>query len=130
MLSNEQEITNLIFKYNELIDIGDLKGAATLFKYADLKFPGIEGLKNHQDALNLFDKIIIIYPDGTPRTRHLVTNLTIEIADDNQHANARSMYTVYQATKDLPLQVIAIGHYIDQFSIIEEKWQFTYRDYS
>ena len=38
--------------------------------------------------------------------------------------------TRYQAAEDQPLQVIAIGHYIDQFRMIEGKWQFTYRDYS
>ena len=130
MISHEQEISNLIFHYNELIDAGDLKGAAALFKNAQLKFPGTEGLKDHNYALDLFEKIIIVYPDGTPRTRHIVTNLIIEISEDNRHAQARSLYTVYQATEELPLQAVAIGHYIDRFSIINEKWHFTYRDYS
>ena len=129
-MSHEQEISNLIFLYNERIDAGDLNGAATLFKNAQLKFPGSEGLKDYKEALDLFEKIIIIYPDGTPGTRHMVTNLAIEISDDHQQASARSMYTVYQAVEGLPLQVIAIGHYIDRFGIIEGKWHFTYRDYS
>src|SRR6202012_5962182 len=87
-------ISNLIFHYNELIDNGDLKGAPNLFKNARLKFPGSAGLIHYKEALDLFEKIIIIYPDGTPKTRHMVTNLVIEISKDNQHADARSMYTV------------------------------------
>ena len=130
MNSNEFAITNLIYKYNELIDEGDLNGAASLFQFAELIFPGFDGPQTYQTAQILFKQLLIIYPNGTPNTRHIVTNPIIEIDEDQQTARCRSIYTVFQATDDLPLQPIVIGTYRDKFKVINGKWQFVYRDYA
>ena len=37
---------------------------------------------------------------------------------------------MYQATGDLPLQLIAAGRYYDEFERVEGVWRFSYRDYS
>lgn len=71
-----------------------------------------------------------LYPCGTPRTKHVVTNPIIEIDEKRGRATSRSYYTVYQATEELPLQVIALGRYHDEFERVDGVWRFSYRDYS
>ena len=56
-----------------------------------------------------------LYPDGTPGTKHVTTNLIIEIDDQATGAAARSYFTVLQAVPGLPLQPILAGRYRDRF---------------
>ena len=67
----------------------------------------------------------IIHEDGTPRTRHLVTNVEIEL--DGDRASARSSVTVLQQTEVLPLQAIATGRYLDRFERVGGEWRFAER---
>jgi hypothetical protein len=43
---------------------------------------------------------VIVYDDGTPRTKHIVTNLAIEVDEDTGTAVSRSYFTVLQALSD------------------------------
>lgn len=78
--------------------------------------------------LGLWRSLIIRYPDGTPRTKHVVTNPIIEI--DGETAGSRSYYTVLQQTDDFPLQVVVSGRYGDRFERVDGVWRFTYRGYT
>jgi len=69
------------------------------------------------------------YPDGTPRTKHLVTNLILEIDEAAGSATCRSYYCVLQQTDALPLQPIVAGRYHDEFRRIDSAWRFTRRHY-
>jgi 3-phenylpropionate/cinnamic acid dioxygenase small subunit len=130
MLNSALEITNLLYRYNELIDNGDLAGALGLFKHARLKLVSSDELQGYEASLALLQRVVILYPDGTPKTKHLVTNPIIEIDEVAGTATSRSQYTVLQATDELPLQVIAAGRYHDQFERVNGQWRFTYRDYT
>ena len=52
---------------------------------------------------------------GTPHTKHLVTNLVIDVDDVAGTASARSYFTVLQSLPDFPLQPIIAGRYRDDF---------------
>ena len=70
------------------------------------------------------------FPDnGTPHTKHVTTNLIIEVDLDGTTAKARSYYTVFQQTPDLPMQPIIAGRYHDEFAVIDDVWTFTKRHY-
>ena len=71
-----------------------------------------------------------IYPCGTPRTKHVITNPIVEIDEVADTATCRSYYTVVQATDELPLQIVAAGRYHDAFEWVDGAWRFSYRDYS
>lgn len=79
--------------------------------------------------LALWRRILILYPCGTPRTRHLITNPIIDIDEAAGTASARSCYTVLQATADFALQIVASGRYLDRFARIDGAWCFVARDY-
>jgi len=124
------EIANLIYRYAESIDDGDLPGATALFKGAKLKLRGHETLQDDAATLAMLQRLVKIYPCGTPWTKHVVTNLIIEIDERTDEATCQSDYTVLQGTKEIALQVIAAGRYHDSFKRIDGRWRFAYRDYT
>lgn len=121
-------IHNLLYRYAEAIDAGRLEEAADLFRHARIEAGG-NGTLDHAGLLALWRRLIVLYPCGTPRTRHLMSNPIIEIDEIAGTATARSCYTVFQATEQLPLQVIASGRYLDRFARIDGEWCFTERVY-
>jgi 3-phenylpropionate/cinnamic acid dioxygenase small subunit len=129
------QITNLLHRYAECIDTGDFEGAAALFSRARILVapeprPGSDGTIGAEQLLALWKRFIVLYDDGTPRTRHVVTNAILDIDEANGIATARTYYSVYQQTEDLPLQLIVGGRYHDRFARDGETWHFSYRDYT
>ncbi len=80
--------------------------------------------------LTLWQSGVTVYPDGTPRTKHVVTNPIIEVDAAAGTATCRSYYTVFQQAGDFALQPIVAGRYHDQFERVDGKWRFVFRDYS
>jgi len=75
----------------------------------------------------LYEGSTRLHDDGTPRTRHVTTNVTIEVDDDAGTAASRAYYTVFQQTDVLPLQPIIAGHYHDTFHRVDGRWWFDTR---
>ena len=68
------------------------------------------------------------YPDnGTPHTRHVTTNLILDVDDDAGTGTCRSYITVFQKTDVLPLQPILAGRYHDRFERVDGTWRFAHR---
>ncbi|WP_328825320.1 nuclear transport factor 2 family protein [Tomitella gaofuii] len=122
------EITNLLYRYAECMDSGRLDDASELFRHAT-----IHAGKRELDAagiLAVWRGTVRLHDDGTPRTKHVISNPILEIDEQEGRARARSYYTVLQATAGLPLQVIAAGRYHDEFERSGGTWRFRSRDYS
>lgn len=128
MTSSEQQIANLVYRYAELIDSGDLEGAARLFAKARVKAGADE--VGPEQLLEMWRGGIQLY-DGIPRTKHLISNPIIEVDEDAGTATCRSVYTVIQQAGDAPLQPVIAGRYHDEFVRGDDgKWRYAYRDYS
>ena len=123
----ETQITNLLYRYAECIDTGDLDGAAELFGHARIRV-GVEDTVDAAQLLRIWKSLIVLHPDGTPRTKHVTTNPIIEIDEEAGTASCRSYYTVLQLTDELPLQTIVTGRYHDRFERVGGQWRFSYRD--
>jgi 3-phenylpropionate/cinnamic acid dioxygenase small subunit len=123
----ETEITNLLYRYAECIDIGDLDGAAALFEHARVRI-GAEETIDAAGLLGIWKSLIVLHADGTPRTKHVTTNPIVEVDEDGGIASCRSYYTVLQQTDDFPLQTIVTGRYHDRFERVAGQWRFSYRD--
>ena len=76
-------------------------------------------------ASNRYDGVILY--DGVPNTKHVISNVTIEIADDRASASARSYFTVLQGRPDFALQPIIAGRYHDRFERADGEWRFADR---
>jgi 3-phenylpropionate/cinnamic acid dioxygenase small subunit len=122
-------ITNLLYRYAELIDSGDFAGTAALFAEARVMV-GEDWLEGAAPLQALWEKTVRLYPCGTPRTKHVITNPIVEIDEAAGMATCRSYYTVIQATDALPLQVICAGRYHDSFVRRDGSWRFATRNYS
>jgi 3-phenylpropionate/cinnamic acid dioxygenase small subunit len=121
-------ITELLYRYAELIDAGDFDGVGQLLAratFAGTRSPQTSGA---EAIAKLFATTTRRYPDfaNTPRTRHLVLNPRVEVSDDGT-AIARSTFCVVQATETVPLQPIVAGRYFDSFSCDDAGWYFTAR---
>lgn len=125
-----RQIENLIYRYAELIDSGDLQGVAELFRHGKVVSPAQDvSFEGYDNVLALYQNSCRIHEtSGTPLTRHVTSNVIIEPGANPGSASARSYYTVFQATDALPLQPIVAGHYHDHFHKKKDVWHFSYRE--
>ena len=121
-------IQNLIYRYCERLDRGDFEGVARLFEHAALHVPARDApLRGVAAIAALYSQFTRLYPDsGTPKTRHVTSNVIIE-PDGENAARAQSYVLVHQATEQLPLQPIIGGRYYDRFERIAGAWRFSER---
>ena len=129
MPDNGREIENLLYAYAERIDRGDLDGVADLFAHG--RIHGVENgppetvFEGRDRVREMYEMSTRLYEDGTPKTKHVTTNAQVHV--EGETASARSYYTVFQATPDLPLQPIITGHYHDTFHLVDGQWWFDTR---
>lgn len=127
MATDREAITDLILLYAERLDLGDLEGVADLFTHATLRSNHrSDGLRGRDAVLALYRGTVQMH-DGIPSTKHVTTNVIVEIDADGAHASARSYFTVLQARPDLPLQPIIAGRYHDRFEKASPGWRFADR---
>jgi 3-phenylpropionate/cinnamic acid dioxygenase small subunit len=127
MVTDHDAIAALIYTYAERLDAGDLEGVASLFAHATLRNDGFDGaFRGTEDILRLYRNSAILY-GGKPCTKHVTTNLIIDVDESGKTARARSYYSVLQARPELPLQIIIAGRYHDRFARIDGAWGFTDR---
>mgnify|MGYP001764672886 CR=1 FL=1 len=121
----QHRILALMKEYCDSIDRGDLDACAALFRRGRW---GIAGdLAEGEAAVRALLANVTLY-DGVPLTRHLMSNVLIEVAADGAHATARSCIMVMQGVPpDFPLQAIFIGSYQDVFEREADQWYFRER---
>ena len=129
-----EAIRNLLGRYCELLDAGQLDAVADLFADAVLTDDdGREVARGRDGTLRLLQGTVHLH-GGSPRTRHLTTNSIIDVDDDEGTATARSAYVVLQATDALALQPIIAGRYRDRFVRTDAaaggEWSFAERAFA
>jgi 3-phenylpropionate/cinnamic acid dioxygenase small subunit len=122
-----EAIAALIFRYAERLDAGDLAGVAGLFEHATYRGSGGSVYRGAAAVRDVLSQRVIRYGDGTPRTKHVTTNLTIALDADGIEATARSYFTVFQQVDAAPLQAIVAGRYHDRFVRAAGEWRFAER---
>lgn len=128
-MGDEPAITNLLYRYAEAMDAGDFVAATGLLAPARIILAdGVD--TDAAGLLALLNDVVIVHGDGTPRTRHVVTNPIVDIDATTDTATVRSSYTVMQQVGTGPLQAIVVGRYHDRFAKVNGAWRFTERDYS
>jgi 3-phenylpropionate/cinnamic acid dioxygenase small subunit len=115
-------IEKLILTYAELVDHGDFAGVGELLARAT--FTGTEPVSGREAIERYFRETLIVYEDGTPRTKHVTTNILVEADEEAGTATSRSYFTALQALPDLPLQPVAAGRYHDRFERHDGHWHF------
>ena len=123
-------ITELMFTYAERIDAGDFDGLGDMFAHAVITAEGSPMVSRGRD------EVIATYTgttrryedDGTPKTKHVTTNLIIDADEEAGTGTCRAYFTVLQSVPGrLPLQPIVAGRYRDTFERVEGTWRFATR---
>ncbi len=125
-------IESLLYGYAERMDEGDFAGVAELFERGRILDPNGGILATGREEVQaVYERSTKLYPDGTPRTQHVTTNLVLSFGESGQTAAAHSRFTVMQSLPDFPLQCIIAGQYDDEFvydlSQPDLGWYFTQR---
>ena len=127
MPTDADAIAALIYSYAELLDTGNFEGLAVLFARATFRSNARpEVRRGSAEVLDVYRNTVALY-DGAPCTKHVTTNLAIDIDATSGTATARSYFTVLQARPDLPLQIIIAGRYHDRFARLDGTWSFSDR---
>jgi 3-phenylpropionate/cinnamic acid dioxygenase small subunit len=121
-------ITSLMFRYADCVDSADFDGIGALFADATITNEGVPGEIAGSDAVKqLYVSTNRVHDDGTTRTRHLTSNLLVDIEEAAGTATGRSVFVVFQQTPTLPLQPIVSGRYRDRFHRSNRGWRFAQR---
>ncbi|HEY1650250.1 MAG TPA: nuclear transport factor 2 family protein [Acidimicrobiales bacterium] len=118
-------VSQLIFTYAERIDEGDFAGVAELFEHATLTFEGFGDAVSGRDAIEkLYARSTRRYEDGTPHTKHVMSNVLVDLGDDSSRATSRSYFTVLQAVPgELALQPVIAGRYRHTYRRVDRRWR-------
>jgi hypothetical protein len=131
-MSAQDDIRNLMFRYCELIDAGEVDALADLF--ADAAILGQDGTVIARGS----DEVRAMYggghrderTSGGRATKHITTNVLVEVDERAGTATARSDWVLLVSTSpDEPIRPILAGRYHDRFALVDDAWRFTERAY-
>ena len=122
------EVMNLIHAYPDCIDRGDYAGIAELLGDAEIEMGDGNVMTGQANVEAYYHRWTRRYPDdGTPHTRHCVTNPIVHIDDDAGTAVVKYYIMVLQRTDELPLQPVWANKYEDTLHFVEGRWRFAKR---
>jgi hypothetical protein len=131
VLSDGDHVRNLLGRYCERLDAGDLDGVGALFAQGRLATEDGTVLATGAAEVAQFYGRGTRLHDGSPRTKHLVVDTVLEPSADGASIVARSSYVVLQAVDGLiPLQPIIAGRYVDSFDHTEGGWTWVERRFT
>ena len=121
------DIAHLIYTYAERIDAGDYDGIADLFADAEITAEGSPDVQRGRAAvLAMYEGSTRRYEDGTPKTKHVMTNVIVEADEAAATATSRSYFTVFQAVPGgLALQPVVAGRYRHRYERVDGAWRVT-----
>jgi hypothetical protein len=130
-----EEIRQLVQVYPWAIDVGDLDtvaagqdGMKVRVFGPDREQVGEAVVRTADEVRQLYSDLVVFDEDGWPHTKHLITNIVINVAEDAQSATGGSYFTVLQGCAGFPLQVVIAGRYVDRYERRDGQWRIAERD--
>jgi uncharacterized protein (TIGR02246 family) len=127
MTADTEAVRALVVAYAERLDAGDLDGVAALFADAVVHSTVSGARLTGQAAVRRMYDQVILYEDGTPRTKHVLGNLEIRVDPDAATATSGCTFTVLQARPGQRVEPVLCGRYDDRFARVDGRWRFTER---
>jgi 3-phenylpropionate/cinnamic acid dioxygenase small subunit len=125
---SHRDIERLLYRYARGVDLAQWDEIGALFTHGQVRASTSDEIsRGSAEVTSRWAAANKLHGDGTPRTRHLLTNVTIDIDEDEGTAAAESSFMVLQATDRIPLQTIAGGRYTDRFERLDGVWWFADR---
>jgi hypothetical protein len=131
-------IEDVMLRYAEGIDVGDIETVGEVFAEGELVMPDGSSLVGQTQVFEHFSNLIIFYDeDGhmvpyrrlacTPRTRHVTSNIIYDFNEAVNHAGVRSYITCYQTVEGRN-EIIFGGRYVDVFALAQKGWHLVRRE--
>ena len=122
MTDSVKQITDMMFRYAELFDTGRFDEFAAMFEHGTwhkAEFGTAAARRWIDDNVQLYD--------GLTHTKHVTTNVVVNVDEQAGTAEATAYVTIFQARPDFPLQPIFCGRYRDRLARIDGQWWWTER---
>lgn len=123
----EEAIRALIGAYATLLDAGDLDGVARLFEHGAFRSALGGPTRSGPEEVRALYEPVVLYDDGTPRTKHVLGNIEITVDESRATATSWCTFTVLQAAPSSRLAVVLAGRYEDRFECAGDVWRFAER---
>lgn len=118
-------ILNLVYRYPELIDSGDFEGIGRLFADGAIYTGDGASCVGAAAIQEMYERNTRRYADnGTPHTRHVISNPIVEIDESAGTAVCRSYVVVFQQVEGFALQPVWTNRYEDRFRLVDGSWRF------
>lgn len=124
---DREAIRALIAEYATRLDAGDLDGVAALFADATFRSARDGRTREGAAAVRRMYEPVVIYDDSTPRTKHLLGNIALEVDATRGTASSICTFTVLQAAPGNALHAVLVGRYEDAFARVGRSWRFAER---
>src|SRR5262245_47399112 len=126
-MSDVTEIAKLVNSYGLLLDQGDIDGVVALFQHStwrgDVNRPVLRG---SAEVRPVYERLLAAL--GSLRTKHLLTNLTVQIDASFTSASSHCYWTVLQnAEPGAAIDITLAGQYTDRLEKVGGKWRFADR---
>lgn len=124
-MSDELEIATLVHSYALLLDGGDTDAVVALFEHSTLRSePNGSLLRGRDEIRPIYERL---KAEGAPRTKHLLTNLTVAVGAEATSATSQCYWTVLREVPTGGIDVMLSGQYIDSFEKVHGRWRFADR---
>jgi 3-phenylpropionate/cinnamic acid dioxygenase small subunit len=126
-LSDRSDVAALVHAYASRLDSGDFDGVSALFEHATWRSESTgEVLRGREEVRAVYERVRLY--DGSPRTKHLISNLSIDVEPDVGRAAAECCFTVLQGVDSGdPIQIVLSGRYVDRFERVAGVWRLADR---
>jgi hypothetical protein len=109
------------------MDAADFDGVAALFAEATWRSEATgQVLRGASEVRRVYDHVVLY--DGSPRTKHLLTNLTVTVDACGTTAAGQCSFTVLQGVvPGEPISIVLSGRYVDRYEKVDGAWRFADR---
>jgi 3-phenylpropionate/cinnamic acid dioxygenase small subunit len=125
-VTDRDRIEALLHRYGALLDAGDVDGVVAMFSRATWRSAAAGTVLRTPEEIRAVYENIVLH-DGSPGTRHLMTNIVIEVEEGADDATGTSTYTVLQSVDGGPIGIVVVGRYEDRYHRGPDGWHLTDR---
>jgi ketosteroid isomerase-like protein len=122
-MSDVDEITALVLSYARLLDGGDVDGVSALFEHSTWRsLPHGSMLRGTAEVRPVYENLLA--QDRSRHTKHLITNLSVDVEPGATTASSQCRWTILQAMPGEPISITLSGQYADTFEKVDDRWRF------
>jgi hypothetical protein len=126
MSDDRWEIGNLIARYAELLNLGQIVEIGELFRYGRITSSNSDDVHEGSEAVVAMYRRSVHFPEKLPDTLLFTSNLQLEVDGDSATGKAYFL-GMHQTEGGGGVVAVIAGRYHDEFRRIDGRWWFHHR---